>query len=139
MRRRSSFPGRFPWKPGNDESGFFLPFSLFLLLIFTAVTLYAAEEYEAEKKFFREAENAYQTERILHDAVANFLNRAGAGNVPETGIIRYENGHARYFSGRIGEHLFQIKLQCFTDHGGKLDITFLYDEETGEISGWEEN
>lgn len=140
MRKNCICQRRLPLKLVHSERAFILPFSLFLLLIFTSVTIHAAVKYEVEKKFFQATKNTYQIEAILYNATVDLKNELIKNKDVEEGVFEYENGYANYsVIERINDESLKLSIQCFTKQNGKLTVTFTYHLPTQEITHWEEN
>lgn len=97
------------------EKGAILPISLFLLFLFSLVTVHAATKYEIEKQSFHHIEETYTLEILLLMAYRD-VEEIYADSPDENGQIQYENGFVNYELIEETESYFNIYFQCYSEN-----------------------
>lgn len=102
-----------------NEKGVILPFSLFLLFLFTLLTLHAVVKYETEKKFFKNIETTYELETIFLESYEKVKDLSKHEIVPTVGEFNYDVGFVSYTVTYEDDHAYWILFKCYTyeNHG----------------------
>ncbi|WP_158661068.1 competence type IV pilus minor pilin ComGG [Bacillus kwashiorkori] len=120
----------------NRESGFIFPFSLFLLLLFTTITIYSIMKYETEKRFFSVTKSSYELELSLHFAYETINKEIQLEQEVKNKIIRLNNSTITYSIKNHSVDEWEVMIECITDNGATLKNQYIYHAGTKSISKW---
>lgn len=122
----------------SSDQGFFLPFSLFILFLFTLAVLQMAQLYESEKRFFQLVERERQLETLIHHSVKDVIgNEEIFPFGKNAGEFIYDVGKVLYKIELVTGYI-QVQLEAILETGERMLVTVLIDPETGNIIDWYE-
>mgnify|MGYP001233679740 FL=1 len=114
-----------------------LPFTLFLLLLFTVVTLFAAREYEMEKRYFKQAEEFRNLEILTFLALRELKKYNWQEVDTSSGKMEYVDGVVIYQVTSVSDEEVAIDLTCSTNNGAQWQGVIYLNMDTGKIIRWE--
>ncbi|WAA10436.1 competence type IV pilus minor pilin ComGG [Fervidibacillus albus] len=132
-----SSPLTFPWK-ADHHKGLILPFTLFLLLIISLMTVHAIAKFEVEKRFFKTTKTTYELETLLVMAVDRLNEQIEKNDLPDKGTFQLDIGFVQFETIEESDAEIRYEIQCFTEDGGECTVRITYDKTTRKMIDWTE-
>ena len=104
----------------KNEKGVILPFSLFLLFLFTLMTFHAAIKFQTEKQFFHNINKTHEIETLLIAGFYDAEQLYQEGTLSESGEFFYDVGQVKYQVLSETEQDLLLSFQVYTNKGGRL-------------------
>lgn len=111
---KESYISQMRYRLYTNEKGVILPISLFLLFLFTLVTIHAATKFEKEKQSFHHIEKTYDLEILLLQAYRDVKRLYEEDPSVKEGEFQYEDGKVIFKLLNKKESTYSLKFECFS-------------------------
>jgi hypothetical protein len=101
----------------RDESGVILPISLFVLFLFSLITMYAVTKFEMEKRSLAHIEETYDLELLLLMAYRDLEKQFTKDPAKKQGQFQYEYGFVNFRLLDETGNSYLFLFECYSESG----------------------
>ncbi|MCU9613856.1 competence type IV pilus minor pilin ComGG [Caldibacillus lycopersici] len=114
-----------------------MPFSLFILLLFSIIILQSVSKYEVEKQYFENSKTMDQLESLLYTGIHQFEKIADYPLMKEE-VFTFDVGVVSYKVMEESEQQVTVQFQCNTWNEGEYLVQIIWNPIHQEIIAWQE-
>ncbi|OIJ16060.1 hypothetical protein BKP35_03505 [Anaerobacillus arseniciselenatis] len=121
----------------NNERGFILPITLFVVFLLSSFVTFQLNQYMIEKEIMNEKAEAFTAERLIQMAIVDLEDViVNIDSNPNTGTLYYENGEVMFIIDSETDEIKSIHLISKTSSDRSKQMKYYYYLSNETVLPW---